>query len=76
MSRKRQHDRIAKPSNKTDFALEWQACRDRNGDRSEMFRLLIDEYGIQHALYVGSYVDLSPSYAIKQVTYVDNDRRL
>jgi hypothetical protein len=40
-----------------------------------MFKLLADEYGILQALYVGSYLDLSPSMTIEQVTYVDNDRR-
>jgi len=30
---------------------------------------------IAHALYPGSYVDLSPSTALASVTYVDNDAR-
>lgn len=75
MSRNWQPDGIAKPSNTADLAQEWQADRDRIGDRSEIFRLLDDECGVQHALYVGSYVDLVPSYAIEQVTYVGKDRR-
>lgn len=32
-------------------------------------------WGVEHALYVGSYLDLSPSTAIASVTYVDTDRR-
>ena len=54
---------------------DWHHYRDQIGDRSDMFKLLASEYGIRQALYVGSYVDLSPSMAIEQLIYVDNDRR-
>lgn len=53
----------------------WTDYRESIGDRSAMFAALVEHWGISRALYVGSYVDLSPSTAIPTVTYVDTDRR-
>ena len=75
MTRKRHHNGATKTSDSVDHVQDWHLYRDRIGDRSEIFKLLVDEYGIHRALYAGSYLDLSPSYAIEQVTYVDHDRR-
>ena len=36
---------------------------------------MVNEWGISTALYPGSYLDLSPSTAIDDVTYVDTDAR-
>lgn len=56
-------------------SASWKQYRDSIGDRSGMFRLIVDQWPIEHALYPGSYVDLSPSAAIKKVTYVDTVAR-
>ncbi len=40
-----------------------------------MFRALAQAWAPRRALYPGCYVDLSPSSAIPEVTYVDVDRR-
>jgi len=53
----------------------WTTYRDSIGDRSELFRVLSAQWSPQKALYLGSYLDLSPSTAIGSVTYVDTDRR-
>lgn len=45
------------------------------GDRSPLFQCLATAWGVESALYPGSYVDLAPSVAIPKVTYVDTDNR-
>ncbi len=55
--------------------VTWSQYRESIGDRSALFALLADTWPIERALYPGSYVDLSPSTAIRSVTYVDTDRR-
>ncbi|CAF3715139.1 unnamed protein product [Rotaria sp. Silwood1] len=75
MAQKRHHNGTVKVRSSTDIARDWQDYRDRIGDRSGLFKLLINEYEIRSALYAGSYIDLSPSLEIECVTYVDNDRR-
>lgn len=53
----------------------WETYRNSIGDRSGLFRALRLTWGVSKALYPGSYLDLSPSVAIEDVTYVDLDRR-
>lgn len=53
----------------------WLSYQSTIGDRSSLFAAVIDEFAPTRALYVGSYLDLSPSTAIPSVTYVDTDRR-
>lgn len=53
----------------------WTTYRDTIGDRSGLFSALAAAWAPQRALYLGSYLDLSPSTAIPSVTYVDTDRR-
>ncbi|WP_286218895.1 class I SAM-dependent methyltransferase [Paraoerskovia sediminicola] len=36
---------------------------------------MVAAFGTERALYLGSYLDLAPSAAIRSVTYVDLDRR-
>ncbi len=55
--------------------MSWTAYRRTIGDRSALFAALTDAWPIARALYPGSYVDLSPSTAVRDVTYVDTDRR-
>lgn len=56
-------------------APTWGAYRESIGDRSPMFAAIASTWAIEDALYPGSYLDLSPSTAIRSVTYVDNDKR-
>ncbi|GAA1955459.1 class I SAM-dependent methyltransferase [Microbacterium aquimaris] len=53
----------------------WESYRASIGDRSPMFAALHERWDIDRALYAGSYVDLSPSTAIRSVDYVDLDVR-
>ncbi len=56
--------------------VTWRQYQQSIGDRSSLFGALTDRWPtIRRALYVGSYVDLSPSTAIESVTYVDTDVR-
>ncbi len=55
--------------------VTWSDYRSSIGDRSGLFAALADGWPIDRALYPGSYVDLSPSTAIRSVTYVDTDVR-
>lgn len=53
----------------------WTSYRRSIGDRSSLFAELVAGFGVVRALYPGSYLDLSPSTAIRDVLYVDSDRR-
>jgi len=47
----------------------------RAGERRELFEVVARRYGVARALYAGSYVHVTPSFAIPAVVYVDMDRR-
>lgn len=53
----------------------WESYRASIGDRSEMFVAVADRWPIRRGLYPGSYVDLAPSVAVPDMTYVDSDTR-
>lgn len=53
----------------------WATYRQSIGDRSSLFSALETAWAPARALYLGSYLDLSPSTAIASVTYLDTDRR-
>ena len=53
----------------------WLSYCDTIGDRSALFQAIAQQWDIESALYVGSYLDLAPSTAFASVTYVDIDRR-
>lgn len=44
-------------------------------ERIDLFELLVDRFGVQRALYPGSFVHVGPSFVIPSVTYVDSDGR-
>ncbi len=56
-------------------APSWTTYRTSIGDRSGLFAAIRKMWNPATALYPGSYLDLSPSTAIRSVTYVDTDRR-
>ncbi|MFE1874725.1 hypothetical protein ACFW9N_28230 [Streptomyces sp. NPDC059496] len=45
------------------------------GDRTDMFLTVAAHTGARRTLYPGSYLDLTPSYALPDVTYLDSDPR-
>jgi len=53
----------------------WQRQDRLVGDRRQLFATVASWVGATSALYPGSYVDIAPSFAIADVTYVDVDRR-
>ena len=61
--------------NRRSQGPSWATYRQTIGDRSELFGTLGKAWAPANALYPGCYLDLSPSTAIRSVTYVDTDRR-
>lgn len=47
----------------------------QNGDRREIFRLLVEKYGIESAIYPGSYIDIGPSFYIPETVYIDSFKK-
>ena len=52
-----------------------QSYLDKGDERTDLFRKLSSRYGVQRALYPGSFVDISPSFVIPNVVYVDSFRK-
>ena len=48
---------------------------DKNDERLDMFLLLREKFNIKSALYAGSFVHITPSFAIPKVVYVDTDKK-
>ena len=48
---------------------------DRDYEGLDLFQLLRDRYGVQSALYPGSFVHVTPSFVFPVTVYVDSDRR-
>ena len=48
---------------------------DRDYTQLDLFAMLATKLGLRSALYPGSFVHISPSYAIPTVCYVDTDRK-
>lgn len=57
-------------------ALYKQHFIDKSDERVDLFRKLVKKYKVASALYPGSFVQISPSFVIPHVVYVDNDRRI
>ncbi|KLI44851.1 hypothetical protein SZ52_00680 [Brachyspira hyodysenteriae] len=41
-------------------------------NRAGLYKLIADKFNIKKALYPGSYIDITPSFFIEDVTYIDN----
>lgn len=52
----------------------WDGYSQHPGNRQQLFEAVAEELGARTALYPGCYVDLSPSFVLDRVTYVDVDR--
>ncbi len=47
-----------------------------NGDRREIFELLVNKYEIQSAIYPGSYIHIAPSLYIPITVYIDTYKKV
>lgn len=57
------------------YHLYKQNYVDKDFERLELFVLLKERYGIESALYPGSYVHITPSFVFPLTVYVDTDKR-
>ncbi|MCU0643877.1 MAG: hypothetical protein MUC94_06415 [bacterium] len=48
---------------------------DRDFERLDLFQLLAEKYGIESALYPGSYVHITPSFVFPVTVYIDSDKK-
>ena len=48
---------------------------DKNNERRELFRLILDKYKCRKGLYPGSFTHITPSFYFSNMTYVDTDKR-
>lgn len=48
---------------------------DKGDERTGLFRVLRDKFGIERGLYPGSFVHITPSLVIPDMVYVDTDKR-
>jgi hypothetical protein len=51
---------------------DYQEYMSTIGDRLEVYRLIAKQYHINSALYPGCHIDVTPSFVIPDVTYVDS----
>ena len=42
------------------------------GKRKALYKKVINDFDVSYVLYPGSHIDISPSFIIPNVTYVDN----
>lgn len=54
------------------FLEEYLQFINKAGDRKALYKAVAVEYGIRNAIYPGSFIDISPSLVIPDVTYIDN----
>ena len=48
---------------------------DRDYEQVDLFRLLKETFGIDRAIYPGSYVQISPSFVYSTVVFIDSDKK-
>ena len=53
----------------------WREQDKHEGDRQRLFTAVSEAFPANRVLYVGSFVDIAPSFVFDDVTYVDIDRR-
>ena len=49
---------------------------DNGFERLGLFELLRDEYDIESAIYLGSYVHITPAFVFQRTAFIDSDRRV
>ncbi len=55
--------------------LLWDGSNRHAGDRHRLFTAIAESFDISTALYPGCYLDITPSFVLDSVTYLDVDRR-
>jgi hypothetical protein len=53
----------------------WDGSQQHPGDRHRLIAAVADAFDVSAALYPGCYVDITPSFVLDSVTYLDTDRR-
>ena len=53
----------------------WDGFNQHPGDRHRLFAAVAGAFDVTAALYPGCYVDITPSFVLDAVTYLDVDRR-
>lgn len=51
---------------------EYKEYTKKVGNRKNLYKVVVEEYEIQSAVYPGSHIDITPSLLIPKVTYIDN----
>lgn len=49
---------------------------DKNDERKDLFNKLQTKYSIKKGIYPGSFVHITPSIFIKEMLYIDSDKRI
>jgi len=49
---------------------------DKKDERRNLFRTITELYNPQKGIYPGSFVHITPSFYLKEMTYIDSDRRM
>lgn len=60
---------------KTSFDLYKKFYIDKHDESKKLFQKLSEMFKIRSALYPGSFVHVTPSFFIPELTYVDTDKR-
>lgn len=50
----------------------YQEYSNKIGNRKAIYKAIVQAFDIQSAIYPGSHIDITPSFVIPKVTYVDN----
>ena len=54
------------------FLEEYKEYIRKIGNRKALYKAVAKAYGVQQAIYPGSFIDISPSLVIPEVIYIDN----
>ena len=49
---------------------------DKGDERRELFKALTAQFEIRRAVYPGSFVHITPSFSIREMMYIDSDKRV
>lgn len=61
---------------KNEIALYNKYFVDNNFERLGLFELLRDMYSIKSAIYLGSFVHITPAFVFPKTAFIDSDRRV
>lgn len=52
--------------------IEFETYMNKVGNREKLYDLITKEFNVKKALYPGSHIDITPSFFIPEVTYIDS----